>query len=503
MPFGYCALRELLGFFDCHFSNWTTMDPTSDQAAPAVGEARPVVVVRTHEGLTAKIEGLGFEVVNRRLRSGPKNWQRVAELMHSLHQEGRLAVVFAYVPTTTLFLLAEEQYDAVRPMLFTQIERARGILFVYEDNVQGDIQPLPWEIEPTDEETLSDLDIPWSTFDPRTPTRTREQWLRENAEQIGRAKKLLDELTRRGLEIVPFRKRSDVTLRMFQALEEAQAGIFLRLYVPHGRYQSEQFEDFLTMFSRYLRDVEGKEFSVDVQRTARGTTYVFKGRGDASSVDDLREATKRFDHFLVLSETDPDAAKRILEQAGVSGAEAGFVVAKYARGLRRLNMEVRHEFERRRLLLKQTFEADMLDLKDSALLPVPSERQPSSLFAVVGNTAPVTINLPQATIATTARMNIGQIIGGGVQYSTEDKTILELIEGLDDKVEALRLRSELDRLKDVATQPEERRTAVQKLKSFLYTSAKYVGRKIDEVGTTVLVAYLERLLPGGGGGTGT
>ena len=61
-------------------------------------------------------------------------------------------------------------------------------------------------------------------------------------------------------------------------------------------------------------------------------------------------------------------------------------------------------------------------------------------------------------------------------------------------MEALKLRSELDRLKDVATHPDERRTAVQKLKTFLYTGAKYAGRKVDEIGTKLLVQYLEKML---------
>ena len=326
--------------------------------------------------------------------------------------------------------------------------------------------------------------------------RTREAWLEEHADNIERAKALLDNLTERGLEIAPFRKRSDVTLRMFEALEEAQAGIFLRLYVPHGRYQSEQFEDFLTLFSRYLREVEGKEFSVDVQRTARGTTYVFKGRGDASSVDDLRDATRRFDVFLALSQTDPVAAEQELVRAGAPIREAAFIVAKYARSLRRLNMEVRHEFERRRLILGQSLDAELLDAKDAVLLPVPAENQPSSLFAVIGNTAPVTINLPHAIVAHGGSVEVAQTVSGGVTYSAEDREMLGLIESLEDKVEALRLRSELDRLKDVATRPEERRTAVQKLKSFLYAGTKYVGRKVDDVGTKMLVAYLERLVSG-------
>lgn len=412
--------------------------------------------------------------------------------MRTLLSDHRLTVVFVYVPTATLLLLAEEQFDDVRPSLLAELERSRAVVFVYEDNIRGVVEPLPWEVDDRDEEILERLDIPWRTIgDPGF--RSSEEWLRDHATDIERAKALLEDLGGR-VELAPFRKRSDVTLRMFEALEEAQAGIFLRLYVPHGRYQSEQFEDFLTLFSRYLRDVEGKEFSIDVHRTARGTNYVFKGRGDASSVDDLRDATKRFDAFLALSETDPLAAEQALVRAGSPVRDAGFIVAKYARSIRRLNMEVRHEFERRRLTLAQSLEAELLDAKDSVLLPLPAENQPSSLFAIVGNTAPVTINLSNSVVAST--VEVGQLISGGISYSVEDKEILELIAAIDDKVEALRLRSELDRLKDVATRPEERRTAVQKLKTFLYTGAKYIGRKADDVATKVLVAYLERQISG-------
>jgi hypothetical protein len=98
--------------------------------------------------------------------------------------------------------------------------------------------------------------------------------------------------------------------------------VFLRLYVPHGRYQSEQLEDFLTLFTRYLRDVEGKEFSIDVQRTGRGSTYVFRGRGEAGSMEELRDATRRFDNFLVLAETDGRAAEELIVQAGAAAGEA-------------------------------------------------------------------------------------------------------------------------------------------------------------------------------------
>ncbi len=469
--------------------------PDAPHRPTIAGEVQPVVLVIgdfSHEGLTTKIESLGFEVINKRLRSTPGNWTRITTLIHELNAENRLAVVFVYVPTATLLWLATEQFDEVRAPLFDELARSRAILFIYEDNVQGIVEPLPWELDETDDETLAQSDLPWASLPGTSHTYAREDWLRDHAGEIQRAQGLLQDLATRGLELAPFRKRSDVTLRMFEVLDDSQAGVFLRLYVPHGRYQSEPFEDFLTVFSRYLREVEGKEFAVDTHRTARGTTYVFKGRGDATSVDDLREATKRFDAFLMLTAKDPAAAESLVKRSGVSTTDARLIVAKYARSMRRLEMEIRHEFERQSLLITQALEAELLDTEGSAPLPVPASGQPSTLFSVVGNTAPVTLNFGELSGA----IEIGHLVSGHINYSEEEKEILRIIQSVADEVEALRLRSELDRLKDTATRPEERRTAIQKLKSFVYKSTKYIGSKADKVGTELLIAYLDRQMPG-------
>jgi hypothetical protein len=391
--------------------------------------------------------------------------------------------------------MSAPEYDEVRQALLSALKAARSVFFIYEDNLHGVVEPFPWEVEETYQLASASPDAQGRLrFVLHRPT--REEWLQEHEAEIQRALALIQELGSLRFELVPFKKRSDVTIRMFEILEDAQAGIFLRLYIPHGRYQSEQFEDFLALFVRYLRDVEANEFTIDVDRTSRGTTYVFKGRDDVAGGDDLRDVIARFDDFLSLTQTDPDAAARALSAAGALTTDASFIVAKYSRSLRRLNLEMRHEFERRRLLLTQNLEADLLDARESELLPLPSADHPSSLFSIVGNTAPVTINLPHASVSTGAQAQIQHIISGFIQYGPEDKAILSLIETLDDKVEALRLRSELDRLKDPETQPEERRTAAQKLKSFLYASGRFIANKASEIGTSVLTTYLESLLRG-------
>ena len=474
--------------------------------ADNVDDARPTVVVIgnfSHEGLSAKIESLGFRVINRNLRSTPKNWWKILNLIEELSRGDRLASVFLYMPTTTLLQVSNETYDEVRPSLLDALAKARSVAFVHEENLQGSVQPFPWQVRGGVDGNIDDDDFPWLTEDDEESRAratgslpTAEEWRVEHADAIARGLRFLESLTAANVEVAPFRKRSDVTIRMFQMLEESQAGIFLRLYVPHGRYQSEQFEDFLTLFSRYLRDVEKKEFSVDVQRTARGTTYVFKGRGEVSDVGELQLATRRFEDFLSLAQLDPTAAEGVLERSGIEKASAAFIVAKYARSIRRLGLEMKHEFERRRLILSQSFEAELLDGVEAQLLPVPDGARPSSLFSIVGNTAPVTITIA-GEISDHARLQVGLIVDGSARYSDEDKRLLALIERIDDKIEALQLRSELDSLKDPATAPEQRRTAVQKLKGFLYKGTKYVGQKVDEIGTQLLINYLDRLISGG------
>jgi hypothetical protein len=153
-------------------------------------EALPVVVVLgdfAHEGLTAKIESLGFTVINRRFRSTPRNWEKIIEILRELNDAGRLAVVFGYIPTPTLLLIAEEQYDEVRGVLLSELARTKTLFFVYEDNLQGIVEPIPWEVETfaddkfraelrvtMEDKKLEEQDIPWRTmFDTARATATR------------------------------------------------------------------------------------------------------------------------------------------------------------------------------------------------------------------------------------------------------------------------------------------------------------------------------------------
>jgi hypothetical protein len=191
-----------------------------------------------------------------------------------------------------------------------------------------------------------------------------------------------------------------------------------------------------------------------------------------------------------VSEVDHVGAIKVLEGSGMDPSSAQFLVAKYSRQMKRLKLDIRHEYERKKLLLSQSFENDVLEGVEERLLPVPSDLHPSTIFSVIGNSAPVTINLGGGASSGAAIQNL---IAGDVVYNKEDKELIELISTIGDQVEELKLRSDLERLKDPATSPDQKRTAAQRLKGFLYASGKYAAKKIDEVATQLLVAYLEKL----------
>ena len=494
----------------------TSHNDGNQEARP---DTDPTVVVLgnfTHEGLTAKAKSLGFSLINRQLRSTPKNWLNITAQLKSLNNQGCLAAVFLYLPSPALLHVAAPVFDGVRPLLFDQFERTKTTVFVYEDNLKGSVEPFPWEIDPynpyyeTDETDETD-ELPYMVPDElreklvgqRAQVKSaraerREKWFAQNQDLIARALALMDDWSNREVEVLPFRKRADVTIRMFEALDDVQAGVFLRLYIPNRRYQSEQFEDFLVVFNRFLREVEGKEFAIDVERTLGGTTYVFKGREDASTLDDLREAADRFDAFLADARANSKDVESRLIARGATPTEAPFIVARYLRKADRLILESGHEFQIRHLILVQQAEAELLDAGEKRLLPQPMEGRPSTLFSIVGNVAPVTVTINSSPISVGSSLAINNL-AGSISYSSEDRAILARIDVLDDRLRALQLRSELDRLKDPATSPDERVTAVQKLKGFLYRSARYIGHKVDEIGTDVLVNYLEHQLPGSPG----
>lgn len=287
-------------------------------------------------------------------------------------------------------------------------------------------------------------------------------------------------------------------MRLEEFLEDIEQGVFLRLYVPNDRLQADQLKGLLSVLERYLRQVEGQNFSIDSHKSEHGVTYVFRSRTTQMTFQNLADAFERFDSFMKLCGDDPSEAVHVLQEKGVSNKDASHFVEKYARDYRRLVLDTRHEFERKTLMLKQRLEADVLEVGETSPTITQSSEGLSSVIQIAagGNVA---INFDKISLESqqNIRAEVAQIING-ISYNENDKQLLALFQNHSQELEALQYRSDLDQLKDPSAPELTRQNARQRLSAFLRKAAHKAGDVAQTVAVEALSKYLESLLKSGG-----
>ncbi|MFC2055734.1 hypothetical protein ACFLV7_15780 [Chloroflexota bacterium] len=401
------------------------------------------------EGVTTKIKTLGYAYKQKILVSStPKNWIAAKELLSDLRLSERLVAVFIHLTQGLIFKCNESLYSLEWQDLVDEILRNKSVFFVYEDNLAGKF-----------------AHDPWSTANNKT---------------IESANEFIRDLYASNANIIPYRKRVDLTLNIQEFLDWHEQGIILRLYVPNRQYQEDQLDSFLRLLENYLQNIEKVSFSVDVRKTEQGHVYEFKSKNDIQSLTDFNEATKRFEAFMELCQNDPNQARSILKNISISQTDLEFLISKYVREYKRLKLDIRHEYEQKTLAIKHHLESDILEGEFRSINGNIRPTTPISLLSIPNNLGAVNVS-------------IGQIFYGNITYSAEDRQLIELFEKYADKLEAISLKSSLDELKDTSSPKEKRQTAKQKIASFLYKIASIVGESVVKG----LAEYLEKKVTSG------
>src|SRR5205814_4699635 len=120
----------------------------------------------------------------------------------------------------------------------------------------------------------------------------------EFAQLLERTKHLFQTIRTSDLELVPYKERKEISLRVHHFLDEIDKGIFLHLYVPNGRYQEDQLVSFLRLFENYLQRVEKLQFFIETRRTLHGQIYEFKSKNTIINSSDIEIAFSRFESFM-------------------------------------------------------------------------------------------------------------------------------------------------------------------------------------------------------------
>lgn len=276
--------------------------------------------------------------------------------------------------------------------------------------------------------------------------------------------------------------------------------LLLRIYIPSERLYAEEANRLLSLFREWLTTIRGRSIRQSGYRTGSGEMYEFFAGGSVPRAD-LREEFSNFSGFLALSIRDPAAAADLLVSTGFDRVPAADLAARFGRDVRRLQIDLRHERERRMLTIRHSLEEELTDnginLPDmatsqiSAVLEslVPGSSAPESLALLAAPwtqpPAEVTVNInPQ--IISAMESTIIQNVRGIVKFGPEVKEILALIDRIGNQDAAI-LQSAVYELEDAAAPPEARLAAKRRLRQFL---GQLAGTARD-VGIDLLGKYLE------------
>jgi hypothetical protein len=374
-------------------------------------DERYVVLIGADGGpVVSRLRAQRLQYVVKRLNSRPENWMATARLIEA---DAAVAVIVQLNRHNLEQMTAVDARSAYRahadvaPRLLRAIASIPHIVLLHEDIGHGrdwvSEAPSTWMYAGDEyEETL-------------TPE-TRDA-----------AFKLFDEA---GVAPTFYQRNAEAHELAALFFDDVDSNLLLRLYIPADRLYADETARLLDLFRDWLVTAERLQVRKAGYRTSRGEVVEFYADG-ALSTEALHAHVSGFRRFVDLLE-DPEAATSALVSAGLERSRAQRFVDKNARALRRLQIDIRHEHERRLLDLRQSAEAQLMEEGDlplaldtvgavvDQLLSSPSER-PS--FGSAGQTVTITqqtfhitgsmyqINGPTATPADVVRL-VGALDGG-------------------------------------------------------------------------------------------
>jgi hypothetical protein len=475
------------------------------------------------EALDHECRSLGVTQRRRQLNnSGADNWKDIGDQIAFFRSTSNLIGCMFLLSIETLERFISAPFISAAEHLISQVSGTRAIAFIYQDLLDDLMGDLPYEMSqdvygirerfkseqcsfPAGSlvrKRIAEVDL--KDFHPREngelPTNFNVQmgvgwfsasrsvfWhLLPKIEEILNERNrdllaLLNRLSDAGIEIVPYRTRQERLTRSIDFMREAASGGHLRLYVPHGRFQSDQLGPFVRLIERYLSQIENVPLSVVTQTTLHGTVYTFQNLGGSLTSLDLRGAIERLETLLELYNRDPDQASHLLVAMGIAGNAARPLLEKYARDFRRLTLDLKHEAETKTLMLRQRLEAEAIELS-TQVSPVEANMKLNYQAA--------SVLLGPLDLGSITASGYGQmaesLLAGDIRYSKLDRELLELFRSVELGGDTVNLTSSLDLLKDNSAPQDIRTVAKQKMVSFLY-------RSIHKLGHSVVMEYVEYL----------
>jgi hypothetical protein len=380
------------------------------------------------------------------------------------------AALVQLTPETYRYIV-DESYATVSELLFKGLAEVPHAVYIHDDLYHGT----------RDGELSDEIDYPTEV----------------------QRKAVFDLLAQHRLNVVTYRRNSEVTVMAVEFLGHVETGLMLRMYVPNNQLWANETGRFLDLFRDYLTSIRKVDVRLDETRTKSGVIYELRGDPDGSV--ELSNEVREFSDFMRLCTTQPFKAELILQGKDLSQNNITEILTRYAKEERRLHVDMRQDWETRRLRIRHRLESELIDAMPAdvdnetirAIMEhgIPSLAEPYSpqllsgpRTAISANNLTLNVN-PQFIRA--AHSIIAQEISGDVCLNENDQELLELFakygsQGQPELVAALR------ELKDGSAPTPGRLTAKQKIGKFLGT----LTSTATHMGIEVLKEYIQKMVLG-------
>ncbi len=365
-----------------------------------------------HEGILSSLSAAGRQYKRKLLESTPLNWAIIARYFDDFS----VKAVVAKLSPSVYEHLVDEGYDGVAGTLLTRISSVPHIVFVFESLFDPNFDPS----------VDSNTDFSDGFHVPTVQVR----------ETVNRL------LRKFNINVMPYRRNAEVTVMAGAFVSETEEGLLFRVYVPVGRMWADETSRLLQLFRDYLGKVAQTSVRLDSIRTDRGTIYEFRGdrpSGEPSLANQFRE----FSHFLDISVSNPKEAEALLQGKNISPAEIVEALTRYGKEARRLQIDLKQEWERKLLGIRHRLESELAEMLPTDIdwgaietfiigtVPALANIGSSLLVAqvplasntaLVSNSTSVTINLKPQIIQAVSGI-VAQEIRGDVKLSEQGRLV--------------------------------------------------------------------------------
>jgi hypothetical protein len=430
---------------------------------------------------TSSLKASGIHYKWKRLESLPHNWKQIIEYL----QDPVLIGVVVKLTSQNYESMVATKYASAALDIIESLGKVRHIVFVHESVLRGiDERPKL----PDDPDHYMYLEYITSPFRPPEE---------EARLQVNR---LLDEYE---INIVPYRTNAEMSVLALAFINENEKNLLFRVYIPSGRLWAAEADRLLSLFRDWLSEAKHQRVRQDGYRTRQGQVYEFFGE-ESLTPDELSHEFADFSRFLDLCLARPEDATRVLVRSGLNQGAANSLVERYAKDVRRLNVDVKHERERRMLSIRHRLESEILEALNEQspewtslgeLLEVFVPQAPTrSLVLAPG---PVKAETPPQSVTVNINQQFVETVHGAVMQDVQgDLTLgpqaLELLRLIDQfgGPQTGALRSDVHELEDPDARSTDRLAAKQRLKGFLIK----ISERAEGVAVALLQKYLENKL---------